>query len=110
METKRKPKNELKSSKLLTLNISLRKTIRFQLKVVVTALSEKTKIESSFAVNVIETKTATIRNMQMNFCVLAGVRIRQNGGLGSEVDTLLMVCQEMQFFDADGIPLSAHSI
>lgn len=54
----------------------------------VTANSAKRTIETKgFAVNVIETKEAALRNIQTNELLdrTAGVRLRQNAGLGSHV-------------------------
>lgn len=51
--------------------------------------SKKTKLETKgFAVNVIETKEASLRNLQTNELLnrTVGVRVRQNSGLGSNVE------------------------
>lgn len=51
--------------------------------------SKKQKIETTgFAVNVIETKEASLRNLTTNELLdrSVGVRVRQNGGLGSNVE------------------------
>lgn len=51
--------------------------------------SRKQKIETTgFAVNVIETKEASLRNLTTNELLdrSVGVRVRQNGGLGSNVE------------------------
>ena len=57
--------------------------------VVIKVQSAKAEIEQrGFAVNVIETKEASLRNMQTNELLdrVAGVKIRQEGGLGSRVN------------------------
>lgn len=74
--------------------------------------SEKTEIETKgFAVNVIETKEAGLRNLQTNELLdrTAGVRIRQNGGLGSEVNYNIngMSGNAVRIF-IDGIPISTY--
>lgn len=80
--------------------------------VVVTTISEKQKIENTgFAVNVIDTKTAALRNLQTNELLnrTAGVRIRQNGGLGSEVQYNIngLSGNAVRIF-IDGIPISTY--
>ena len=95
------------------MNITLTKKKHEQLKeVVVTAISEKRKIENKgFAVSVIETKTAGLRNLQTNELLdrTAGVRIRQNGGLGSEVTYNIngLSGNAVRIF-IDGIPISTY--
>ena len=72
----------------------------------------KRKIEDKgFAVNVIETKEASIRNIQTNDLLntSAGVKIRQNGGLGSNVEYSLngLSGNSVRIF-IDGIPISMY--
>ncbi|MDO6736446.1 TonB-dependent receptor [Wenyingzhuangia sp. 2_MG-2023] len=58
-------------------------------KVVLKGKTKKTKIETEgFAVNVIDTKEASLRNLTSNELLdrSVGVRIRQNGGVGSNVE------------------------
>ncbi len=74
--------------------------------------SYKTEIEKSgFAVNVIDTKEASLRNIQTNELLntTVGVKIRQNGGLGSEVNYSLngLSGSAVRIF-IDGIPISAY--
>ena len=74
--------------------------------------SEKTEIETKgFAVNVIETKEAGLRNLQTNELLdrTVGVRIRQNGGLGSDVNYNIngMSGNAVRIF-IDGIPISTY--
>lgn len=55
----------------------------------VTGKSKKQKMETTgFAVNVIETKEASLRNLTTNELLdrSVGVRVRQNGGLGSNIE------------------------
>lgn len=74
--------------------------------------SYKTQVEKSgFAVNVIDTKEASLRNIQTNELLntTVGVKIRQNGGLGSEVNYSLngLSGNAVRIF-IDGIPISAY--
>lgn len=97
----------------LKVEFKLQKRSSEELKeVVVTTLSEKKKIENTgFAVNVIETKAAGLRNLQTNELLdrTAGVRIRQNGGLGSEVKYAIngLSGNAVRIF-IDGIPISTY--
>jgi len=80
--------------------------------VVVVAVTEKKKIEKQgFAVNVIETKEASLRNVQTNELLdrTVGVRVRQNGGLGSQVEYNLngMSGRSVGVF-IDGIEISTY--
>lgn len=74
--------------------------------------TEKKIIETSgFAVNVVETKEASLRNVQTNELLdrTVGVRIRQNGGLGSAVEYNLngMSGRSVGIF-IDGIEVSTY--
>lgn len=74
--------------------------------------SRKQKTETKgFAVNVIETKEASLRNIQTNELLnqTAGVRVRQNGGLGSFVEYNLngMAGSAIGIF-IDGIAISTY--
>jgi len=74
--------------------------------------SVKSKLEKEgFAVSVIETKDAALRNIQTNELLdrTAGVRVRQNGGLGSSVEYNLngMTGNSVRIF-IDGIPISTY--
>ena len=78
----------------------------------IAAKTLKRKIEDKgFAVNVIETKEASIRNIQTNDLLntSAGVKIRQNGGLGSSVEYSLngLSGSSVRIF-IDGIPISMY--
>ena len=72
--------------------------------------SVKSELEKQgFAMNVIATEEAALRNVQTNELLdrTVGVRIRQNGGLGSRVDYNLngMTGNSVRVF-IDGLPLS----
>lgn len=74
--------------------------------------SVKSKLEKEgFAMNVIETKDAAVRNIQVNELLdrTAGVRVRQNGGLGAAVDYNLngMTGNAVKIF-VDGLPISTY--
>ncbi len=96
----------------LKLTISLEQDTRVMDEVVVQGESYKTRVEKSgFAVNVVDTKEASLRNIQTNELLntTAGVKIRQNGGLGSEVNYSLngLSGSAVRIF-IDGIPISAY--
>lgn len=70
--------------------------------------SDKEKLEKQgYAINVIETKEASLRNMQTNELLdrIAGVKIRQDGGLGSRINYNLngMTGNAIKIF-IDGVP------
>lgn len=74
--------------------------------------SVKSKLEKEgFAMNVIETKEAALRNIQTNELLdrSVGVRVRQNGGLGSSVNYNLngLSGNAIKIF-IDGIPISTY--
>lgn len=74
--------------------------------------TEKKEIETQgFAVNVIDTKEVATRNIQTNELLdrSAGIRVRQNGGLGSAVTYNLngMSGGSVRIF-IDGIPISTY--
>jgi len=78
----------------------------------ITSKTEETKKETQgFAVNVIKTKEASLRNIQTNELLntTVGVKIRQNGGLGSEVSYSLngLSGNAVRIF-IDGIPTSMY--
>ncbi|WMI66794.1 TonB-dependent receptor [Aestuariibaculum sp. YM273] len=96
-----------------TINVVLELTDHQDLQeVLVQTKTEKRKIEDEgFAVNVIETKEASIRNIQTNELLntTVGVKIRQNGGLGSNVQYSLngLSGSAVRIF-IDGIPISTY--
>ena len=78
----------------------------------VTGKTKKTKKETKgFAVNVIDTKVASLRNIQTNELLntTVGVKIRQNGGLGSNVQYSLngLSGRSVSIF-IDGIPIHVY--
>ncbi|MCL5245174.1 TonB-dependent receptor [Cellulophaga sp. 20_2_10] len=80
--------------------------------VLVSGKTKETEIETQgFAVNVIKTEEASIRNIQTNELLntSVGVKIRQNGGLGSEVSYSLngLSGSAVRIF-IDGIPISMY--
>src|SRR5690554_1094793 len=80
--------------------------------VVIDHKTDKEIIEQSgFAVNVIQTREAGLRNLQTNELLdrTVGVRIRQNGGLGSDVKYNIngMSGNAVRIF-IDGIPISSY--
>ncbi len=80
--------------------------------VVVRHKTQKQEItEKGFAVNVIETKEASLRNIQTNELLdrTAGVRIRQDGGLGSHIHYNIngMTGNAVKIF-IDGIPAANY--
>lgn len=113
MEAKPKSVNVTISKTSTQLTISVEKEDAKSLKeVVIQKKSVKTEIkESGFSVNVIDTQEAAKRNMQTNELLAqsVGVRIRQNGGLGSSVNYNLngMSGNAIRIF-IDGIPISTY--
>ena len=80
--------------------------------VVVNGQSKETKLETAgYAVNVIKTEEASIRNIQTNELLntTVGVKIRQNGGLGSDVTYSLngLSGSSIRIF-INGIPSSTY--
>lgn len=97
----------------LKTNIILKKAAAETLNdVVLDIKSEKTEIETKgFAVNVIDTKEVSLRNVQTNELLdrTVGVRIRQNGGFGSEANYNIngLSGSSIKIF-IDGIPISTY--
>lgn len=111
--------NSLPKTINVTLN-SKKKVLNFTLnfidnaldEVKITAKTEETiKETQGFAVNVIKTKEASLRNIQTNELLntTVGVKIRQNGGLGSDVNYSLngLSGNAVRIF-IDGIPSSMY--
>ncbi|PAM91685.1 TonB-dependent receptor [Flavobacterium sp. IR1] len=113
METKTKSVAVEVNRPLVKLNFSLeRNAPKILEEVLVQKISARKEImDKGFAVNVIETQEAAKRNIQTNDLLdrSAGVRIRQNGGLGSSVDYNLngMSGNSVRIF-LDGIPISTY--
>ncbi|OJY87205.1 MAG: TonB-dependent receptor [Sphingobacteriales bacterium 40-81] len=96
-----------------THNFHLKKSDNKQLKeVTIQSISTKKQIETSgFAVNVVETREASLRNIQTNELLdrTVGVRVRQNGGVGSAVEYNLngMSGRSVGIF-IDGLEISTY--
>ncbi|MFH6957196.1 TonB-dependent receptor [Flavobacterium aquidurense] len=96
-----------------SIHISLEKNDPKNLKEVVIQKKtiKKEIMDKGFSVNVIDTKEAATRNLQTNDLLdrSAGVRIRQNGGLGSSVNYNVngMTGNSIRVF-IDGIPISTY--
>ncbi|WP_245949470.1 TonB-dependent receptor [Echinicola strongylocentroti] len=80
--------------------------------VIVEGQSVKTEIETKgFAVEVVETDKAALQSVQTNDLLnrTAGIRVRQNGGIGSRVDYNLngMSGNSVRIF-IDGLPISTY--
>jgi len=80
--------------------------------VIVSGKSRKTELETQgFAMNALETKEMSLRSVQANELLntTAGVKIRQNGGLGSNVEYSLngLSGSAVRIF-IDGIPISTY--
>lgn len=111
IKPKRLPLDVKKESYDLHIHIDPRGDISLD-EVRVQGNSVKREIETKgFAVNVIETKEASIRNIQTNELLdrTVGVRVRQSGGLGSEVQYNLngMTGRSVGIF-IDGIEISTY--
>ncbi|ARV14146.1 TonB-dependent receptor [Polaribacter sp. SA4-12] len=94
------------------LNFTLEETSESLDEIKIISASKKTIQETKgFAVNVIETKEASLRNVQTNELLnsTVGVKIRQNGGLGSQVEYSLngLSGRSISIF-IDGIPISMY--
>lgn len=111
IKSKRLPVEVNKSSYDLDIHIDPRGDISLD-EVTVEGKTVKREIETKgFAVNVIETKEASTRNIQTNELLdrTVGVRVRQSGGLGSEVQYNLngMTGRSVGIF-IDGIEISLY--
>ncbi|MBF4984472.1 TonB-dependent receptor [Nonlabens mediterrranea] len=102
--------NDAIIEKKVQVNFSLQDDIENLQEVQLIGKSHKREIEEQgFAVNLIETKEASLRNIQTNELLntTVGVKIRQNGGLGSDVNYSLngLSGSSIRIF-IDGIPIS----
>lgn len=100
------------SKKKITVNYKLTESVENLDEVNVNGKSKETEIETKgFAVNAIKTEEASIRNIQTNELLntTVGVKIRQNGGLGSNVEYSLngLSGNSVSIF-IDGIPISMY--
>ena len=81
---------EVTEGKTIILNIRLKKSKQEDLEeVTVETMTKKRALETQgFAVAIIDTKEAALRNLTTNELLdrAVGVRVRQNGGLGSQVE------------------------
>ena len=96
----------------LKVNFNLKETIENLDEVTVQGKTKETQIETKgFAVNAIKTEEASLRNIQTNELLntTVGVKIRQNGGLGSDVTYSLngLSGNSVRIF-IDGIPISTY--
>ena len=99
-------------NKKRVINFTLNEDVESLKQVTVNGKSGKTKVETQgFAVNIVETKVASLRNVQINELLntTVGVKIRQNGGLGSNVEYSLngLSGGSVRIF-IDGIPISMY--
>ncbi len=104
----------ISEGRTVTHNFRLKKSDNKQLQEVMvqaTGSAKKVIETSGFAVNVIETKEASLRNLQTNELLdrTVGVRVRQNGGIGSTVEYNLngMSGRSVGIF-LDGIEISTY--
>lgn len=100
------------NTKQITLNYTLEENVENLNEVNVNGKSKETKLETKgFAVNAIKTEEASLRNIQTNELLntTVGVKIRQNGGLGSDVTYSLngLSGNSVRIF-IDGIPISTY--
>lgn len=96
----------------INVNFNLKPQVEQLNEVTVSGMTKETEIETKgFAVNAIKTKEAGLRNIQTNELLntTVGVKIRQNGGLGSEVKYSLngLSGNSVRIF-IDGIPISTY--
>ncbi|EDM44926.1 tonB-linked outer membrane receptor P92 [unidentified eubacterium SCB49] len=99
-------------AKTVVLNFNLSEDVKSLDQVLVQGKSEKAKIETSgFAVDVVKLEEASLRNIQTNELLntTVGVKIRQNGGLGSETNYSLngLSGNAVRIF-IDGIPIATY--
>lgn len=103
---------ELKEGQNIEINFILTENTEKLDEVTVSGKSRKTALETKgFSVNAIETQEAGLRSIQTNELLNAtvGVKIRQNGGLGSNVEYSLngLSGRSVSIF-IDGIPISVY--
>ena len=100
----------LQANEQLNVNTSLKQLTKQLNEVQVMALSQTQEIrESAYTVNVIDTKPLKIKDADVNTVLnkTAGVRIREEGGMGSDFNFSLngFSGSQVKFF-LDGIPMS----
>ncbi|MBM1106628.1 TonB-dependent receptor [Aurantibacter crassamenti] len=101
-----------KNERNLKIDFTLNENIENLDEVTVQGKSKETKLETKgFAVSAIKTEEASLRNIQTNELLntTVGVKIRQNGGLGSDVTYSLngLSGNSVRIF-IDGIPISTY--
>ena len=102
----------IENSRHIKVNYILKENVENLDEVNVNGKSKETQIETKgFAVSAIKTEEASLRNIQTNELLntTVGVKIRQNGGLGSEVTYSLngLSGNSVRIF-IDGIPISTY--
>ncbi|WP_437371034.1 TonB-dependent receptor [Maribacter litoralis] len=102
----------IENSSNIKLSYILKENVENLDEVNVNGKSKETQIETKgFAVSAIKTEEASLRNIQTNELLntTVGVKIRQNGGLGSEVTYSLngLSGNSVRIF-IDGIPISTY--
>jgi len=104
--------NVYESANNIKIDFTLQETVENLDEVTVSGKTRETEIETKgFAVNAIKTEEASLRNIQTNELLntTVGVKIRQNGGLGSDVSYSLngLSGNSVRIF-IDGIPISTY--
>ncbi|WP_324028096.1 TonB-dependent receptor [Maribacter sp. BPC-D8] len=100
------------SNRKVNLDFTLQESTENLDEVTINGKSNETKLETKgFAVSAIKTEEASLRNIQTNELLntTVGVKIRQNGGLGSDVTYSLngLSGNSVRIF-IDGIPISTY--
>ncbi|MBD0779929.1 TonB-dependent receptor [Maribacter sp. ANRC-HE7] len=101
-----------KSISNLNIDFTLLETVENLDEVIVNGKTKETALETKgFAINAVKTGEASLRNIQTNELLntTVGVKIRQNGGLGSDVSYSLngLSGNSVRIF-IDGIPISTY--
>ncbi len=96
----------------IQLDFSLDENVEYLDETIVSGKTNETKLETKgFAVSAVNTKEASLRNIQTNELLntTVGVKIRQNGGLGSDVNYSIngLSGNAVRIF-IDGIPISVY--
>lgn len=96
----------------MKLDFALTENVEYLDETIVSGKTKETELETvGFAVSVINTEEASLRNIQTNELLntTVGVKIRQNGGLGSDVTYSLngLSGNSVRIF-IDGIPISTY--
>ncbi|NJB70902.1 outer membrane receptor protein involved in Fe transport [Saonia flava] len=101
-----------KRAREIKMDFVLEETAEYLDEVTVSGKSKETELETKgFALRAVKTKEASLRNIQTNELLntTVGVKIRQNGGLGSDVSYSLngLSGNSVRIF-IDGIPISTY--